>query len=574
MTLGSASNNIGGTFATAIQTQQGNTAPFPSFSENNIGTYGSGGFSSFTNASFSQGDLELQVQNNWPVSISMAVDLINATSGSTILSYTLSNVSAGSSASDSKSLQGITLPNNVAFKIVSMSSPGASSVLIDTTDAIDMEIIGTNLMVYNAVTAISTQTISADTQFVDLSTGGSEELRELYFNTADFDFSFTSSLAEDLELTIAFPGSDKNGAEVDTTITIASGQTTSGSINLGSTILDLTQDPSQMHSRLPIAVSATLIGSGNQVTVDSSDALDMTFGMSNLEFGYIKGYFGTQSLSIDPGAIDLAIDFLDNFEGSVSFAEPSITLDITNSIGLPIQFALDFSAYLDGIASDLNGPAYVLPYPTVIGNSASGSLIYDNTNSSIVDIFTLPKDSIVYGGSVNVNHDTVTYGTDNFVTNSGAISGNLMLDMPFYFTASGLGFADTLVQNRQPNDALNDSTSIEYAKLTLQASTTLPLDASIDLEFYDENWTLILVKTLPLLESGTPDANGNITTPNVLNTSLELDAMEADIAINTPHILATATMETSNAGTTAVRLRTDATINLAIGIELKLNVQR
>ena len=180
-----------------------------------------------------------------------------------------------------------------------------------------MAISTADLEVYSAITQISTQDISSDTQYVDLSTGGSEELRELMFSTASFDYEFVSTLAENLELNLNFPGSDQNGVEVDTTITIAAGATTSGSINLNGTILDLTQDPSQNHSRLPIAVAATLVGSGNMVNIDSSDALDMTFEMTNLQFGHIKGFFGTQKITIDPGAVDLAIDFLENFDAKI-----------------------------------------------------------------------------------------------------------------------------------------------------------------------------------------------------------------------------------------------------------------
>ena len=502
----------------------------------------------------------------------MGIDLVNSANNTIILSYNINNVTAGGTGNDTKSLVGITLPSSIAFKIASISSPGASSVLIDSTNALDLNISSANMEVYTAVTQISTQDISSDTQYVDLSTGGSEELRELYLNTASFDFTFNSSLAEDLELQLSFPGSDKNGNEVDTTITIAAGNQTTGSINLNQTLLDLTQDPNQSHSKLPIAVSATLVGSGTMVTVDSSDALDMTFAMNNLEFGYIKGYFGQQSISIDPGAIDLAIDFLDNFEGSISFADPKISLDITNSIGLPIQLDLDFSAYENGTAYGLNGPSYVLPYPTTIGAIESGTLSYDNTNSSIVDIFTLPKDSIVYGGAVNVNHDTTTYGTNNFVTNDGFITGDLLLDMPFYFTATGLSFGDTIAKDRSPSDVFNDSTYLDYAKLLFRSTTTLPLDVNVDINFYDADWNLVLVKSLPLLESGTPDANGNITTANTVDSSLDLTKEELEIAVNAANVLVNASMETSNAGTDPVRLRTDATIGLALGLEFKLVV--
>ena len=570
--LGAVASDAG---LTAISSAHGSNAPFPQLNESNVGTYGGSGFGTFTSASFSNGTLTLGLTNDWPVPVSMGIDLVNASTGATILTYAMNNVAAnGGTGSDTESLVNITLPNSIGFKITSLTSPGSGTnlVAIDTTDNLELAISSANLEVYNAITQISTQDISSDTQYVDLSTGGSEELRELMFSTASFDYEFVSTLAENLELNLNFPGSDQNGVEVDTTITIAAGATTTGSINLNGTILDLTQDPSQNHSRLPIAVAATLVGSGNMVNIDSSDALDMTFEMTNLQFGHIKGFFGTQQITIDPGAVDLAIDFLENFDGEISFAEPSIAMAITNSIGLPIQLVLDFNSFKDGTAYGLNGPNYVLPYPTTLGNTATGTLTFDNTNSSIVDVFTLPKDSITYGGSVNVNHDTATFGTENFVTNTSSISGDLLMEMPFYFTATGLGFYDTLATDQNNVDALPEGTTLESAKLLLQTTTTLPLDASLNLTFYDANWNTILVKDFGLMESGIPDANGIIVAPNVLDTELELDASEATAVLEAVHITAEATMDTYNVGTDPVKLRTDATLNLNLGVQFKVNV--
>ena len=573
ITLGTIASDAG---LTSISAAHGSNALFPSMNESNVGTYGGSGFGSFTSASFSNGTLTLELTNYWPVVVSMGIDLVNTATGSTIVSYALNNVSAnGGTASNAQSLVNKTLPNSVGFKITSLTSPGSGTTFvgIDTTDNLVLDISSAGLEVYNAVTEITTQDISSDTQYVDLGTGGSEELRELMLAIASFDYEFTSSLAEDLELTLNFPGSDQNGVEIDTTIIIASGTTTSGSINMNNTILDLTQDPTQNHSRLPIAVSATLIGSGNMVSVDSSDALNMTFEMTNLQFGHIKGFFGTQQITIDPGSVDLAIDFLENFDGSISFAEPSISMDVTNSIGLPIQLVLDFASYKDGTGYALNGPNYVLPYPTTLGNTATGTLTFDNTNSSIVDVFTLPKDSIVYGGEVNVNHDILTYGTDNFVTNSSSISGNLLMEMPFYFTASGLGFSDTLATNQSNSNALPEEATLESAKLLLQTTTTLPLDASITLKFYDVNWIQIHTINMGIMESGTPDASGIINTPNVLSTEVALNAADAKSVLDAVHIIAEASMETYNAGNDPVKLRTDAFIDLDLGVELEVNYQ-
>ena len=558
-----------------INSFHGSSAPFPTLNESNIGTYGNGGFGSFTSATFSQGSLTLEVTNDWPVPVSLNINLVNSTSGNTILAYTLNNISPnGGSKSSSKSLVNKTLPANIGFKIVSISSPGSGMnfVPIDTSDVLELAISSSALEVYSAVTEIATQEISSDTQYVDLSTGGSEELRELMLASTDFDFEFVSTLAENLELNINFPGSNKNGIEVDTTIIVTSNATTSGSIDLSGVILDLKLDPAQNHSRLPLAVTAKLIGSGNQVSIDSSDALDMTFEMTNLQFGHIKGFFGTQQIIIDPGAVDLAIDFLENFDGEISFAEPSIAMAITNSIGLPIELVLDFNSFKDGTAYGLNGPNYVLPYPSNLGSTATGTLTFDNTNSSIVDVFTLPKDSITYGGSVSINHDTATYGTENFVTNTSSISGDLLMEMPFYFTATGLGFYDTLATDQDNSSVLPENAGIESAVLLLQTTSTLPLDASLNLTFYDANWNTILVKDLGLMESGIPDANGIITAPSVLDSELELNALEASSVLDAAHITAEATMDTYNVGSDPVKLRTDAILNINLGVQFKINV--
>ena len=572
ITLGSIASDAGLT----VGTLHNQTWPFPQINETNMGPYGGGGFGTFNSASFSNGTLSLELTNNWPSPVSMNVDLVNASNGNTILSYVLTNVSPnGGTATSTKSLVNKTLPSNIGFKITSLNATGTGtvSVAIDTTDNLVLDISSANLEVYSAVTQIASQAISSDTQFVDLSTGGNEELRELMFNTASFDFEFESTLGVDVELDLNFPGSDKNGNEIDTTILITAGNTTTGSVNMNNTILDLTQDPSQNHSRLPIAVSATLVGSTNMVIVDSSDALDMTFEMANLQFGHIKGFFGSQQIDIDPGKVDLNIDFLDNFDGAISFAAPSISMDVTNSIGLPIELSLDFSSFSNGTGYSLNGPKYVLPYPSTLGNTATGTLTFDNSNSSIVDVFTLPKDSIVYGGEVNVNHDVATYGTDNFVSSSSSITGDLLMEMPFYFTASGLAFGDTLATDMDNVNALPEGATLESAKILLQTTTTLPLDANVQIKFYDASWNEVMMKDLGLMESGIPDAAGIITTANVLDSELALDATEALTLLNAKHIVAEATMDTYNAGNDPVKLRTDATLKLDLGVQLQVKYE-
>ena len=572
ISLGAVSTDAG---LTTINSAHGSNAPFPTLNESNIGTYGGGGFGTFTSASFSDGSMTLTLTNDWPTVVSMGVDLVDNTTSNTIISFSLSNATAnGGTTSDTESLVGKSLPNDIGFKITSLSSPGTglNFVAIDTSDALSLDINTANLEVYSAVTSLVTQNISSDTQYVDLSTGGSEELKELKFNTADFDYEFTSTLAENLEIEIGFPGSDKNGVEVDTTITIPAGQTVMGSINLNNTILDLTTDPSQDHSRLPISVSATLVGSGNQVSIDSSDALDMTFEMTNLQFGHIRGFFGTQTINIDNGSVPLSVDFLENFDGTITFSEPSISMEITNSIGLPIELALDFNSYANGTASSLNGPDFVLPYPITLGDTETGTLTFDNTNSQITDVFTLPKDSIVYGGAVNVNHDTATFGTENFVTSTSAITGDLLMELPFTITATGLAFNQTIDTSLYLSNEVPDSLEVTRIKLFMQYSTTLPLETAVALKFYDEDSNEVHIQSIDGLAGGIPNSNGIVTSPSISDLTIDLKDADLQAVLDAKSLVLQVVMDTYNGGSDPVKLRTDATIGISLGVQLEVSL--
>ena len=74
------------------------------------------------------------------------------------------------------------------------------------------------------------------------------------------------------------------------------------------------------------------------------------------------------------------------------------------------------------------------------------------------------------------------------------------------------------------------------------------------------------------MESGVPDANGIVVAPNTLDTDLELDVNEAKAVLDAVHITAEASMATYNVGSDPVKLRTDATLKLNLGVQFKVNV--
>ena len=551
-------------------------APFPAINSTNVGTYSAGTFSTFTSASFLQGSLSLEMTNDWPVDLSMGIDLVNTATNATILSYTFNNVTAdGGNSMQTGSLVGITLPSSIGLKINSVTSAGSpiTPVNIDLADAITFNVSSANLKVYNAIVKLDTMSLSSQNEIVDMGLGGIE-INEVSFNTCHLDYEFVSTIKADVELSLKLPSSDKNGNPIDTTILIASDQTTSGTIYLNSTLLDLSTDTVQSHSKLPIEISATILGTPGQVTVDSAHGIASTFDLSNISFEYIEGYFGDTVTTLPSESIDLNLDILNQFQGEMTFQNPSIILDVTSSVGLPIELNLAFESFRSGIGYALNGTPQIFPYPTSIGDSASGSIYYDNTNSSITDVFTFPFDSIRYGGQVTINPDTITYGKYNFITSDSKISADLLMELPFTFTTAGLMLSDTVTQNLNLGSLITSEIyTINYAKLLFEVTSTLPLDASINLKFYNANGDLVLVKPLPLMISGLPNTDGIVTVASTTNSYLVLSNTDFDDLVSAKTVSAEVTMATYNGGTVPVKLRTDASISISLGLEAKLNVE-
>ena len=97
-----------------------------------------GNLGNVESVTFSSGDLALSLTNDWPVTLSMVIDIVDL-NNNTILSYSFNNLAPnGGSSTQSASLVGVSLPASMGLSISSVSSPGtgSTSVPIDLNDAI------------------------------------------------------------------------------------------------------------------------------------------------------------------------------------------------------------------------------------------------------------------------------------------------------------------------------------------------------------------------------------------------------------------------------------------------------
>lgn len=571
-------------FASTMAAAHGSTAPIPPLPTQNPGTLATTTISSFSTASFHSGTMTLKAVNHYPAPISATVELANL-AGQPLLTYNLGTIAAGDSALVPSALAGKVIPNQLKFNLTSFSSPGAGTlgvpstyVPIDTNAALELSLTGSNLFIYSATAQTQTQTLVDDTLKLGFGAPAGVRLTEIALNQGELNYSITSAVPEPLTLLLQFPSGTVNGQLIQQTINLNPGQPATGSISFQGAQLFLGSNPAQPYNELPIRYAATLNSTGQLVTLDSATGVAMNFNFANVDFGHALGFFGQQAVAIPADTFDLDLDFVNRLGGSVSFADPKVQLAVTNSLGLPITLGLNVaSTGAQGGLHPLGIPPTVLPYPqtvTQFGQTVQDTLTFDKNNTNIVDFLTLPKQRFTYGGQVLINADTLATGTENFVTGTGAIAADVLMELPFYFTAQGLGLTDSV----DLGDALSTlDTVVRAVGLRVETTTTLPLDATLALTLYDDAGQVVYTGQLPLLVSGLLDAaTGLVTAPSTSTYELLVNESQIPGFSRGRWMQFTAELGTGTApGASAhpVKLLSDATLQVRLGLSLDVHLE-
>ena len=571
-------------FATNMAAAHGSSAPVPALPNQNPGNLATTTITSFSTASFHSGTMTLKAVNHYPAAISATVVLANL-AGQPLLTYNLGTIPAGDSVSVPASLAGKVIPNQLKFNLTSFSSPGAGTpgvpstyVPIDTNANLNLSLSGSDLFIYSATAQTQTQTLVDDTLDVAFSAPAGVRLTELGLSQGQLNYSITSAVPEPLSILLQFPSGTINGQLIQQTVNLLPNQPATGSISFQGAQLFLGSNPAHPYNELPIRYAATLNSTGQLVTLDSASGVAMNFSFANVEFGHALGFFGQQNVNIPADTLSLDLDFVNRLGGSVVFAEPKVQLAVTNSLGLPITLDLNVaSTDAQGGSHPLGIPPTLLPYPqtaTQFGQTVQDTLTFDKNNTSIVDFLTLPKQQFTYGGQVRVNADTLATGTENFVTGTSAISADVLMELPFYFSAQGLGLTDSVDLGTSLN-ALD--TAVQSVALRLETTTTLPLDATLLLTLFDDLGQVVYSGQLPLLASGALDAaTGLVTAPTTLTSELLVTAAQLPAFARGRWLQLTAELGTGTAPGSSghpVKLLSDAELQVRLGLMLDVNLE-
>ncbi len=324
-------------------------------------------------------------------------------------------------------------------------------------------------------------------QTFPLSNPSGGNLFTIDFRTGNLDINVSTNLMHSVKYDFTFPDLLENGIAVTESINlIYTGlipQSGSTSLNLGNSILDLTNGPGGSNE-IRVQLTVTITGSGSPILGTENVGFDIA--MQNLDFDLITGNLGTIALPSFKDTIDLKL-FNNTNQGTFTIINPKLDFKFNNSFGIPVDInfnSIKTKEIASGNEYNLTGfpPSFsLLAAPTVGQNATSTLTITDQNSANLQNILSPTPKVLIYdiGGSTNGSNT-------NFITHDSKINLQGTLTLPLEGYATGFLLRDTIEATIDL-----DNEFVESALLRLNIENGFPIEAGVRILLVDQNYALL-----------------------------------------------------------------------------------
>lgn len=291
----------------------------------------------------------------------------------------------------------------------------------------------------------------------------------------------------------------------------------------------------------------------------------------NVEFSYIEGFWGTDTLDLERDTIE--IEFFERWsQGEVYFDEPRIQVDVLNSFGFPVRSIVNtmniLSVNEDSIELESpfidDGINFEYPLISEQGEVKTTTFYFDKDNSNVVDVLS--------AGPVFVDYDVDAMANPNgfqelgFMTDESMFRVQVSVELPFH--ARIIDFKANDVFNID-FDGYDD---VEYVEFKMVTENQVPLGVDVQMYFADENENIIdslFVDAENILEPAPVDSNGDVNGQSDKTTYMTIDAAKFSRVKNAKKLLLEAKFSTSNATNgQMVNIRDNEKVNIRMGMKV------
>jgi len=576
VTLSEIISNLEGALATLItiamnQSSSVGSAYFPPIPTQSAGFYTQEVSDEFESVLITQGDLSIEITNNFPIEISsLQLQLRNNIDQSVLGTFLFSDIEVGATETSSINLSNLLMYNQLDLEIVELSSVGSGSTLvpISGTDKLDIVINGSSIKASEGIVKFQEQEGPDDVFVVDMDFEDDVEISLIELSAGNFVYSFESTVNTSLELNLEIPQLlDEAGAVFSVPIQIVNTEST-GKQPVSIPLDNYKFDFSGSVNQLQVNYSSQILGTNTFESYNQDDEVNISIGMEDLEFSYIEGYFGQIEEEIEEDLLVLDVSILEDVPSGIRLESPNLKFIVDNTIGIPFEIDLDLTGVNEGESVSLGGP------DLEVDPEATTFIDFNNLNSSLVDLIALGPTEMRYSGSVLSNPAGNT-GVVNSISSGTNITIGFEMDLPLHLRIEEAVRTDTLVLDFGDESDVDSSRDyVKSVKLKLHVENEFPLDVDMTLMFTDSvSGSVLDSLNVELLEAAEVDENDRTITAKVFETNIVLDADQVDALFNANRALLDIKMHSYDSGNTAVRFYTDYEFIVGIGVILELKIE-
>ena len=348
------------------------------------------------------------------------------------------------------------------------------------------------------------------------------------------------------------------------TMTVGNG---AGSVSLTDYVMRL------VNNRFAIRISLSIKPHPTTYIPPSTQA-NVQLGFNNMEFDYIKGFFGDQATTLPAQTVDRSVFRSTLKDASVSFVEPQLFLKAVNEYGIPCEVTFSVLRARKG-SSTLpiqTSPAspVALAVPSVLGGSATTTMNVTNAQA----IMNFEPEQLEYTVAARINKGLAS--GSNFMADTSKLTVSMVTEVPLYGRVTGITVTDTLAVD------LNElsETKVSEASLKVTARNEMPLDANIQIYLMNESFqvldSLFGKNQTYLVKASQVDGAGDLKSPGITNLDLTLEPARVTKLFSSRYLLVKSVMSTARDANDVflnVKFRSSYRLKLNVGMRAKLKIE-
>ena len=408
---------------------------------------------------------------------SLAIPLVNSSLG---LSELL--IQANSSLIKTNS-DGLLL---LTYKPEPFSTPGND--LIQLPDQIFNKVLANGVSIGNPLKDTTIKTIFDDV--LSYNTFKGARIDSIEIKSGYLSFFIKSSFKHDITVKINLPSFKKNGVPITMEVPVIYAE--NSPLVLVNKRIDLSDYTASLaNNKIPVSYSTEIKVSGSR-PISSTDKIEITQTLGDFKFKALYGYFGqfVQSMPLNTIALGL-FDKSTPGMGKFSLANPTIRVNIENTLGIPIKGEIKtlettsgegnaVTSLLPFTGKDFSNP-FIIPSPlSPTSDPGKLSLIINNENApNLTKLLSSSPKNFSYAAEITLNPDV---NANNFITEKSKITISPELELPLEGTAYGFSISDTFNFPEIPD------TIIESLLLRANITNMFPLNVRLQVTFLDAGY--------------------------------------------------------------------------------------